>query len=76
MKKDADFNLSRIWRFPGGIVGRNLPAHAGDMGAVLGPGRFHRPSSDWDQAQEPASHKYWAYIPQLPYPAHSVTCES
>ena len=27
--------------FPGGTVDKNLPANAGDMGSVSGPGRFH-----------------------------------
>ena len=27
--------------FPGGAVGKNLPANAGDTGSILGPGRFH-----------------------------------
>ena len=27
--------------FPGGAMDRNLPANAGDMGSIPGPGRFH-----------------------------------
>ena len=27
--------------FPGGPVVKNLPASAGDMGSIPGPGRFH-----------------------------------
>ena len=27
--------------FPGGSVVKNLPAKAGDMGSIPGPGRFH-----------------------------------
>ena len=27
--------------FPGGTVDKNLPANAGDMGSVPGPGRSH-----------------------------------
>ena len=27
--------------FPGGPVVKNLPASAGDMGLIPGPGRFH-----------------------------------
>ena len=27
--------------FPSGTVDKNLPANAGDMGLILGPGRFH-----------------------------------
>ena len=29
------------WDFPGGPVVKNLPASAGDMGSIPGPGRFH-----------------------------------
>ena len=31
--------------FPGGSVVKNLPANAGDMGSVPGPGRSHMPWS-------------------------------
>ena len=30
-----------LWDFAGGPLVRNLPANAGDMGLVRGPGRFH-----------------------------------
>ena len=29
--------------FPGGPLVKNLPANAGDMGLIPGPGRFHMP---------------------------------
>ena len=32
--------------FPGGSVVKNLPANAGDMGSIPGPGRPHTPRSD------------------------------
>ena len=32
--------------FPGGPVVKNLPASAGDMGSIPGPGRFHMPRSN------------------------------
>ena len=32
--------------FPGGAVDKNLPAEAGDMGSIPGPGRFHMPRSN------------------------------
>ena len=32
--------------FPGGPVVRKLPANAGDMGLVPGPGRSHMPWSN------------------------------
>ena len=31
--------------FPGGPVDENLPANAGDMGLIPGPGRFYRSQS-------------------------------
>ena len=30
-----------IRNFPGGIVDKNPPANAGDMGLIPGPGRLH-----------------------------------
>jgi hypothetical protein len=27
--------------FPGGLIVKNLPANAGDIGLIPGPGRFH-----------------------------------
>ena len=39
--------------FPGNSVVKNLPANAGDMSLIPGPGRFHMPQS------------YWAHVPQL-----------
>ena len=32
--------------FPGGPVAKNLPANAGDMGLIPGPGRFYMPQSN------------------------------
>ena len=32
--------------FPGGAVVKNLPANAGDMGSIPGPGRSHMPRSN------------------------------
>ena len=32
--------------FPGGAVVKNLPANAGDMGLIPGPGRSHVPRSN------------------------------
>ena len=29
--------------FPGGSVVKNVPANAGDIGSISGPGRFHVP---------------------------------
>ena len=39
--------------FPGGPVGKNLPANAGDVGWIHGPGRSHtRQVSPWATATE------------------------
>ena len=35
----------KIWGFPDGSVVKNLPANAGDMGSIPGPGRSHMPQS-------------------------------
>ena len=32
--------------FPGSAVVNNLPAKAGDMGSITGPGSFHMPRSN------------------------------
>ena len=34
------------WDFPGGAVVKNLPANAGDMGSIPGPGRSRMPWSN------------------------------
>ena len=47
--------------FPGGTVDKNLPANAGDMGSVPGPGRFHILQSNK------------AHGPQLPSPWAAAT---
>ena len=39
--------------FPGGPVVKSLPANAGDLGSLPGPGRYHMP---W--ATKPVSHSY------------------
>ena len=35
-----------LGEFPSGPVDKNLPANAGDMGSIPGPGRFHMPQSN------------------------------
>ena len=35
-----------IWDLPGGVVVKNLPANAGDMGSSPGLGRSHMPRSN------------------------------
>ena len=34
------FLLRSLWGFPGDSVVKNLPANAGDIGSIPGPGRF------------------------------------
>ena len=40
--------------FPGGTVLKNLPANAGDMSSIPGPGRSHMPRG----ATKPVCHNY------------------
>ena len=40
------FQETHPWDFPGGAVVKNLPANAGDMGSIPGPGRSHMPWSN------------------------------
>ena len=42
----ALFKNSKSMGFPRGLVVKNPPANAGDMGSVPGPGRFHLPWSN------------------------------
>ena len=47
--------------FPGDPVVKNLPANAGDIGVIPGPGRFHNASeqlSPCTTATEPTSRNY------------------
>ena len=39
-------SVSGAGGFPGGAVDKNLPATAGDMGLIPGPGRSHMPWSN------------------------------
>ena len=38
-----------ILDFPGGTVGKNPPANAGDTGSIPGPGGSHVPWSNWSR---------------------------
>ena len=38
--------IIKLLDFPGGAVVKNLPANAGDMGSIPGPGRCHMPQSN------------------------------
>ena len=39
-----------VWGFPGGLVVKNPPASAENMGTILGPGKSHVLRSDWARA--------------------------
>ena len=45
--------LRAPWNFPGGPLVKNLPAKAGGMGSIPGPGRFHMP-----QGNQACAHSY------------------
>ena len=50
-----------IWDFPGGAVGKNPPANAGDTGSIPVLGRYHMPQRNW------------ARVPPLPSPSAATT---
>ena len=41
MWKESLLSRPFFGNFPGGPVAKNPPANAGDMGSILGLGRFH-----------------------------------
>ena len=41
MVKIGNYNIKVDLVFPGGLVVKNPPANAGDMGSISTPGRFH-----------------------------------
>ena len=46
-EKKKKMSLKKIKRgFPGGAMGKNSPASAGDMGLIPGLGRSHMPQSN------------------------------
>ena len=53
----------------------NPPANAGDMGLSPGPGRSHRPRSNWAHAPQLLSLHSRALKPQLLSP-HATTAEA
>ena len=42
MRLNEIVHKTHFMDFPGGAVGKNLPAKAGNMDSIPGPGRFHR----------------------------------
>ena len=67
--------------FPGGPVVKSPPANAGDVGSILGWGRFHRtqllkpvhPRACASQQENPPQEQ--AFAPQLPSSPHSPQLE-
>ena len=61
--------------FSGGLVDKNPPANAGDMGWIPGPHRAPEPGCHnySSHGLEPASHNYCACVPQLLKPVCSAT---
>ena len=55
----------RVLDFLGGTVGKNLTAHAGDMGLIPAPRRSHMPWCNWAQAPQILSPCSRACEPQL-----------
>ena len=47
MVKIGNYNIKIDLVFPGGLVVKNPPANAGDMGSIPGPERSHMPWSSW-----------------------------
>ena len=41
-----EFSRTKVWDFPGGAVGKNSSANAGNMGSFPGPGRSRMPRSN------------------------------
>ena len=56
------------WGFPGDSMVKNLPANAGDMGLIPGPGRSHMPWSNQAQMPQLLSPCSRAQEPQLQSP--------
>ena len=46
-KGEIPQRVNSAWQdFPGGLVVKDAPADAGDMGSIPGPGRFHTPQGN------------------------------
>ena len=54
--------------FPGGTVDRNPSTNTGDVGSILGLGRFHMPQATKAHAPQPLSLGFRAHQPQLMSP--------
>ena len=49
-----------LWGFPGGAVGENLPANAGDTGLSPGLGGSYMPRSNWAREPQLLSLRVWS----------------
>ena len=58
------------WDFPSGTALKNLPANAGDMGSIPGPGRSHMTRSNYACVPQLLSLSSRDHKPQLLKPAH------
>ena len=54
--------------FPSGLADKNLPANAGDMGSIPGPGRVHMPRGNKAHAPQLLSLRSRACAPQQEKP--------
>ena len=61
------------WDFPGGAVVGNLPANAGHMGSIPGPGESHMPRRNWTRGPQLLSLRSRAHKPQLLSPCATTT---
>ena len=59
--------------FPGGVVVKNQPANAGDMGSSRGLGRSHMLQSNWARLPQLLSLRSRAREPQLLSPSATTT---
>ena len=64
MVKIGNYNIKVDLVFPGGLVVKNPPANAGDMGLIPSPRRFHMPRNN--QALEPQPLKPMSPIARAP----------
>ena len=69
-RKEGGCKIQVSEGFPGGSVVKNLPANAGDVGSIPGPGGSHGPQSNSARgpqlltcAREPRSRNYGAHLP-------------
>ena len=64
-KKKKLLENTMFTHFPGGTVGKNLPANAGHLGSIPDPGRSYMPWSNWAPEPRLLSLSSRAWEPQL-----------